>query len=46
MVEAIGRVLGRRTSFVQNQFDGLIPGLQRGNYELVLCGLEITRCAR
>lgn len=42
MVEAIGRALGRPTRFVQNQYDGLIPGLQRGNYEMVVCGLEIT----
>ncbi len=42
LVEAIGRFLGRPTRFVQNQWDGLIPGLQRGNYDIVISGLEIT----
>src|SRR5438093_2056457 len=42
MVRAIGRILGRPTEFVQNQWDGLIPGLQRGNYDMVVSGLEIT----
>ena len=26
--------LGRKPVFVQNQWDGLIPGLQRGNYDI------------
>ena len=38
----LGRRLGRTPVFVQNQWDGLIPGLQRGNYMIVLNGLEIT----
>jgi polar amino acid transport system substrate-binding protein len=42
IVNALGRILGRQTVFVQNQWDGLIPGLERGNYELVVSGLEIT----
>ncbi len=42
IVEAIGRILGRPTSFVQNQWDGLVPGLERGNYDLIVSGLEIT----
>jgi polar amino acid transport system substrate-binding protein len=42
IVNAIGRILGRATRFVQNQWDGLIPGLERGNYEMVVSGLEIT----
>ena len=42
MVRAIGRILGRPTEFVQNQWDGLIPGLQRGNYDMAVSGLEIT----
>jgi polar amino acid transport system substrate-binding protein len=42
IVEAIGRILGRPTQFVQNQWDGLIPGLERGNYDMVVSGLEIT----
>jgi len=39
---ALGRELGRAPEFVQNQWDGLIPGLLRGNYDIALNGLEIT----
>ena len=42
IVNALGRILGRPTQFVQNQWDGLIPGLNRGNYQMVVSGLEIT----
>jgi polar amino acid transport system substrate-binding protein len=42
IVNAIGRILGRPIQFVQNQWDGLIPGLDRGNYQMVVSGLEIT----
>jgi polar amino acid transport system substrate-binding protein len=42
IADAIGRKLDRPARFVQNQWDGLIPGLQRGNYDMVLSGLEIT----
>jgi len=42
IVRAIGRMLDRPTEFVQNQWDGLIPGLQSGNYDMVVSGLEIT----
>ncbi len=42
IVEALGRILGRPTQFVQNQWDGLVPGLERGNYDMVISGLEIT----
>jgi polar amino acid transport system substrate-binding protein len=39
---AIGRILGRPMKFVQNQWDGLVPGLGRGDYDMVISGLEIT----
>jgi len=42
LADALARRLGRRADFVQNQWDGLIPGLERGNYDLVISGLEIT----
>ncbi len=42
LVNALGRELNRRPVFVQNQWDGLIPGLQRGNYHVAMNGLEIT----
>ncbi|HKT12053.1 MAG TPA: ABC transporter substrate-binding protein/permease [Terriglobia bacterium] len=42
LANALGQELNRRTVFVQNQWDGLIPGLERGDYDIVLNGLEIT----
>lgn len=42
LMNALAGQLNRRSVFVQNQWDGLVPGLQRGNYELVVNGLEIT----
>ena len=42
LMDHIAQKMGRRALFVQNQWDGLIPGLQRGNYEVVANGLEIT----
>jgi len=46
LAEALGRALGRPAEFVQNQWDGLVPGLARGDYDLVLNGLEITEDRR
>ncbi len=42
IAEAIGRILGRPMKFVQNQWDGLVPGLARADYDMVISGLEIT----
>jgi polar amino acid transport system substrate-binding protein len=42
LMDAVGRHLNRKSVFVQNQWDGLIPGLQRGNYDLAVNGIEIT----
>lgn len=42
LANALAVQLGRRAVFVQNQWDGLVPGLQRGDYDIVLNGLEIT----
>jgi polar amino acid transport system substrate-binding protein len=42
LADALAAKLSRRAVFVQNQWDGLIPALQRGNYDLALNGLEIT----
>jgi polar amino acid transport system substrate-binding protein len=42
LANALGRELNRRPVFVQNQWDGLIPALQRGNYHMAMNGLEIT----
>lgn len=40
--QAIAEELGMTAQFVQNQWDGLVPGLQRGNYDIIINGLEIT----
>ncbi|MCQ8241503.1 ABC transporter substrate-binding protein/permease [Rhizosaccharibacter radicis] len=42
LMQALGRRLGRTMVFVQNDWDGLIPGLNRGLYDLVIDGIEIT----
>lgn len=42
MVQEIARRLGRSAQFVQNDWDGLIPGLQRGMYDMVVDGIEMT----
>lgn len=42
IAQAIARRLGRPALFVQNDWDGLIPGLQRGLYDMVIDGIEIT----
>ncbi|HEU0184614.1 MAG TPA: ABC transporter substrate-binding protein/permease, partial [Blastocatellia bacterium] len=42
LMDAVSKHLNRKSVFVQNQWDGLIPGLQRGNYDLAVNGIEIT----
>lgn len=42
IVNSIAQYLGVETQFVQNQWDGLIPGLYRGDYDIAINGLEIT----
>ncbi len=42
LMNSLAGQMGRKSVFKQNQWDGLIPGLQRGNYDLVVNGLEIT----
>ncbi|MFT9216627.1 MAG: ABC transporter substrate-binding protein, partial [Acetobacter malorum] len=42
LMQSLGEHLGKSLQFVQNDWDGLIPGLQRGLYEMVICGIEIT----
>src|SRR5881409_2647055 len=40
--DALARRMGRKARFVQNQWDGLVPGLERAQYDVVINGLEIT----
>src|SRR5262245_33527695 len=42
LADALASRLGRKARFVQNQWDGLVPGLERGEYDVVINGLEIT----
>src|SRR5205823_1080914 len=42
LAEALAGRMGRNARFVQNQWDGLVPGLERGEYDVVINGLEIT----
>ncbi len=42
IINSIARRMGRRAEFVQNDWNGLIPGLHRGLYDCVICGIEIT----
>lgn len=42
LVEALAREMKRTPVFVQNQWDGLVPGLRIDNYDLIVNGLEIT----
>ena len=42
LAEALAARLGVKARMVQNQWDQLIPGLERGNFDIVLNGLELT----
>jgi polar amino acid transport system substrate-binding protein len=42
LADALAARMGKKTRFVQNQWDGLVPGLERGEYDAVINGLEIT----
>jgi polar amino acid transport system substrate-binding protein len=42
IVELLAKELGMEIEFVQNSWDGLIEGLNRGDYDIVVNGVEIT----
>lgn len=42
IAELLAAELGMKAQFVQNQWDSLVPGLKRGDYDVVINGLEIT----
>src|SRR5690349_3996231 len=42
LAEALARRLGVKAEMVQNQWDQLIPALDRGNFDIILNGLELT----
>lgn len=42
LMKAIAARLHRQSRFIQNGWDGLIPGLSRGLYPMVIDGIEMT----
>lgn len=42
LVNALAQEMNKKAEFIQNQWDSLIPGLNRKNYDIVVNGLEIT----
>jgi polar amino acid transport system substrate-binding protein len=48
LADALGRALGVRAEMVQNDWSTLVPSLERGTFDIVLNGLEVTpaRAAR
>ncbi len=41
LAEAIAAKLGVKARMVQNQWDQLVPGLERGNFDVILSGFEL-----
>src|ERR1700684_3457558 len=42
LANALAAKLGVKAQMVQNEWDQLIPALERGNFDILLNGLEIT----
>lgn len=42
IMEALAKELGVKAQLVHNAWDGLIPAMNRGNFDIVINGLEIT----
>lgn len=42
IMKLISKETGYKLKFVQNQWDGLVPGLDRGDYDVAINGIEIT----
>lgn len=42
IIEAVARELGMEAKFYQNNWEGLVEGLKRKDYDVVINGLEIT----
>jgi polar amino acid transport system substrate-binding protein len=43
LANALAAKLGVKAQMVQNQWDQLIPALERGNFDIILNGLELTQ---
>jgi len=46
LAEALARRLGLRAEFVQNDWQTLLPSLERGDFDIALNGLEVTPARR
>lgn len=42
LADAIAKELGLRAEFVQNDWSNLVPSLERGTFDIVMNGLEVT----
>jgi len=42
IIERLAQKMGRKLVFVQNEWDSLVPGLERGDYDIAANGIEIT----
>ncbi|MDH4466451.1 MAG: ABC transporter substrate-binding protein/permease [Bacteriovoracaceae bacterium] len=42
IVQAVAKEMDYEPVFVQNSWEGLVPGLQRGQYDVIINGIEIT----
>jgi polar amino acid transport system substrate-binding protein len=46
LADAIAKELGVRAEFVQNDWSNLIPSLERGTFDVIMNGLEVTEGRR
>src|SRR5262249_23269419 len=46
IADALARRLGLRAEFVQNDWQTLLPSLERGDFEVAMDGLEVTPARR
>jgi polar amino acid transport system substrate-binding protein len=46
IADALGRRLGVRAEFVQNDWQNLVPSLERGDFDVILNGFEVTPARR
>ena len=42
IMQKLASTMGRKLVFIQNEWDSLIPGLDRGDYDIAANGIEIT----
>ena len=42
LIKALEKELGRKIEFRHTKFESLVPGLQRGDFDFVMNGLEVT----